>query len=154
MYCQTCGNLLNENLNYCNRCGSKVIGSELTKSANLTGEALSNLSASMGYVGVAGLGGFVGLIAILIGNSVAPELVAVIALIFAATAFGICFLMMRQMSRITGFEQSDREISNRRSAPEQLNVPITGQIEAPRQPFASVTENTTRTLDDVLAKGK
>lgn len=154
MYCQTCGNLLNENLNYCNRCGSKVIGSELTKSANLTGDAMSNLSASLGYVGVAGLGGFVGLIAILLGNDAPPPLIGAIALIYALTAFSISFMMIRQLSRISRLNENSKELPNQKFAFEQLNPAFTGQIEAPRQPFASVTENTTRTLDDVLAKGK
>lgn len=154
MYCQTCGNLLNDNLNYCNRCGSKVTGGGdgLIKRANPTGGAMSNLSASLGYVGVAGLGGFVGLIAILMGNGAPPELVTIIALIFALTTFSICFFMIRQLSRLTELNAPAKEIPNQKLAPDRLNPATGGQIEAARQPFASVTENTTRTLDEVLAK--
>lgn len=147
MYCQSCGNLLNENLNYCNRCGSKVAGGELVKRDGSNDDALSNLSASTGYVGVVGLGGFVGLIAILLGNGASPELAAVIALIFAATAFSICFLMVRQISRLSEIRMSDKKISNRKPALDELNSAAAGQIDQPRELFTSVTENTTRTLD-------
>lgn len=147
MYCQSCGNPLNENLNYCNRCGLKVAGDGLTRRDAPGKNALSNLSEATGYVGVAGLGGFVGLIAILLGNHALPELTAIIALLYAATAFGICFLMIRQISRLSEIKMSDKEISNQKSAVERLNSAAAGQIDAPRELFTSVTENTTRTLD-------
>ncbi len=152
MYCANCGSLIDEKLNYCNRCGNRVAGNELAKPTNPNVSVLENLSSSVGYVGFFGLGGFIGLIAILIGNNVLSELVAVISILYLLTTFGICFLLTRQISRLTGNLISLKENSKHQAAPEQLNAPVTGQIESNRQPFASVTENTTRTLDEVLAK--
>ncbi len=152
MYCANCESLIDEKLNYCNRCGNRVAGNELAKQTNPNVSVLENLSSSVGYVGFFGLGGFIGLIAILIGNNVLSELVAVISILYLLTTFGICFLLTRQISRLTGNLISLKENSKHQAAPEQLNAPVTGQIESPRQPFAGVTENTTRTLDEVLAK--
>ncbi len=112
-----------------------------------TVSVLKILSISTGCVGVVGLGGLIGLIAILVGNRVDPELIAILTILFAATAFGICFMMTRQISRLTGTALPAKENTKQKPAPEQLNTPTTGQIEAPPATFRSVTENTTRTLD-------
>jgi hypothetical protein len=147
MYCATCGSLIDENLNYCNRCGNRVSKDELMKQNDATVSVLKILSISTGWVGVVGLGGLIGLIAILVNNHVVPELIAMLCLLFAATTFGICFMMMRQISRLSGNLLPANENAKQKSVPEQLNAPTTGQIEAPPAAFRSVTENTTRTLD-------
>ncbi len=152
MYCATCGSLIDEKLNYCNRCGNRVAKDELVKQTAVTASVLKSLSVSTGWVGVVGLGGLIGLIAILVNNHVVPELIAILSLLFLATTFGICFLLTRQISRLTDTALTTMENSTQKPVPEQLNAPVTGQIESPRPPLASVTENTTRTLDEVLAK--
>ena len=147
MYCATCGSLIDEKLNYCNRCGNRVAKNELTTQTDATASILKILSISTGWVGVIGLGGLIGLIAILMGNRAVPELIVILSILFLATTFGICFLMTRQISRLTGNLLSTANNSKQDTAPEQLNAPVTGQIEPPRTPFLSVTDNTTRTLD-------
>ncbi len=153
MYCATCGSLIDEKLNYCNRCGNRVAkDGELIKQTDSTASLVRNLSISTDIVGVAGLGGLIGLIAILAGNAgnrAAPELIVILSILFLATTFGICFLLTRQISRLTGNLISTKENSKQKSSPEQLNSPITRQIESPRESFVSVTENTTRTLDKI-----
>ncbi len=153
MYCSTCGSLIDEKLNYCNRCGNRVAkDNELVKHNDAAVSVLKILSISTGCVGVVGLGGLIGLIAILVVNRVLPELIAVLSIMFLAGTFGICFLLTRQISRLTGNLISTKEKDlKQQTAPEQINQSTTGQIESPRQPFQSVTENTTRTLDEVLA---
>ncbi len=147
MYCANCGTLIDENLNYCNRCGKPVAKDELVKHNDAAISVLKSLSVSTGWVGVAGLGGLIGLIAILAVNQVAPELIVIISILFLTTAFSICFLLTRQISRLTETGLSIKENSKQKPAPGQLNPAVTGQIESPRAPFISVTENTTRTLD-------
>lgn len=151
MYCATCGSLINEELNYCNRCGNRVVKNELTTRMDLNVSVLKSLSIATGFVGLAGLGGLVGLITILVGNGVAPKVIAVLSLMFAATAFGICFLLTRQISRVNDSTFTTKQNSKQNSAPEQLNSTVAGQIESPRKPFISVTENTTQTLDKTKA---
>lgn len=147
MYCATCGSLIDENLNYCNRCGNRVAKDELVKHSEATVSVLKSLSIATGVVGFVGLGGLIGLIAILVNNHVVPELITILCLLFAATAFGICFMLTRQISRLSGIALPTKENAKQKQAPEQLSSPTTGQIEAPPATFRSVTENTTRTLD-------
>ena len=150
MCCATCGNLIDENLNYCNRCGNRVAGDKLVKPADSTASLVKSLSIATGLVGVVGLGGLIGLIAILAGNAGnhnAPELIVILSGLFLLTTFGICFLLIRQISRLTDKMLPTKEQANQKFAPEQLNPRVAAQIESPREPFLSVTENTTRTLD-------
>lgn len=150
MYCQSCGNQINDELSFCNRCGNRVAGNELIKQTDSTASLVKNLSIATGLVGVVGLGGLIGLIAILAGNAgnrAAPELIVIISILFLLTTFGICFLLIRQISRLTDKMLSTKENANQKPAPGQLNSRIAEQIESPREPFVSVTENTTRTLD-------
>jgi ABC-type transport system involved in multi-copper enzyme maturation permease subunit len=146
MYCATCGSLLNQELNYCNRCGARV--DKLAVSENKS-EALEYLSMATGFVGLGGLGLTVGLIAILLNFSVQSEVVVMLALAFLATIFGISFLMIRQISQMTNAIQPSQKNVFKNS---QLNSPNTAQLEEPRIPVASVTENTTRTLEKELIK--
>lgn len=144
MYCSTCGTLINTELNYCNRCGARV-----DKLATVENSSAGYLSMATGFVGLGGLGLTVGLIAMLLKNGVAPQVIVMLALAFLATVFGISFMMIRQLSQMTGASQNLRK--NVFENP-QLNSPNTAQLEEPRQPARSVTENTTRTLEKELIK--
>jgi hypothetical protein len=146
MYCATCGSLLNQELNYCNRCGARV--DKLAVSENKS-EALQYLSMATGFVGLGGLGLTVGLIAILLNFSVHSEVVVMLALAFLAAVFGISFLMIQQISRMTNASQPSSKNVFENS---QLSSPNTAQLEEPRIPAVSVTENTTRTLERELIK--
>ncbi|MBA4122225.1 MAG: hypothetical protein H0X72_07155 [Acidobacteria bacterium] len=146
MYCATCGSLLNQELNYCNRCGARV--DKLAVSENKS-EALQYLSMATGFVGLGGLGLTVGLIAILLNFSVQSEVVVMLALAFLAAVFGISFLMIQQISRMTNASQPSSKNVFENS---QLSSPNTAQLEEPRIPAVSVTENTTRTLEKELIK--
>ncbi len=101
MYCQTCGTLIDENLNYCNRCGNRVAKNELATQKNPNSAALQNLAFATGLVGFTGLGGLIGLIAILVSNNAVPELIVILSTLFLAATFAICFMLTRQMSRLT-----------------------------------------------------
>lgn len=152
MYCSTCGTLINEELNYCNRCGKRVAKDELMKHNDAAVSALKILSVSTGWVGVVGLGGLIPLIGILLGNRAAPELIVILSILFLATAFTICFMMTRQISRLIETVSPEKQNSKQNYATERLNSPVTGQIESPREPFISVTEHTTRTLEKIPVK--
>ena len=147
MYCSTCGTLINTELNYCNRCGARV--DKLAVSENKS-EALEYLSMATGFVGLGGLGLTVGLIAILLNKNVVIEAVVILAMLFLATVFGITFLMIRQLSRMT-IPIGSEQISEKPN-PVQLGATNTAQLEEYRQPAQSVTEQTTRTLEEVLLK--
>ena len=145
MFCATCGTPIIQNLNYCNRCGARVEKLATTENSSATGY----LSMATGFVGLGGLGLTVGLISLLLKHGVVPEVVVMLAIAFLVTVFGMTFMMIRQISRMTETAQ----ISNGKpfTIP-QSNAPNTAQLEEPRQPLMSVTENTTRTLEKESVK--
>jgi len=145
MYCSTCGSLIKAELNYCNRCGARV--DKLATVGN--SPATAYLSMATGFVGLGGLGLTVGLIAILLKHAVVPEAVVMLALAFLVTVFGMTFLMLRQISQMSNALPPKKEKFYEKP---QLNSPSTAQLEEPRQPARSVTENTTRTLERELSK--
>ncbi len=146
MYCSNCGTLINTELNYCNRCGARV--DKLAASENKS-EALEYLSMATGFVGLGGLGLTVGLIAILLNFGVIPQVVVMLVIAFLATVFGISFLLIQQISRMTNVSLTSKKNSSEKA---QLNSPNTAQLEERREPVLSVTENTTRTLEKELIK--
>ena len=145
MYCSTCGTEIKLGLNYCNRCGARVDKLAPIENSSATGY----LSMATGFVGLGGLGLTVGLIAMLLKNGVVIEAVVMLALAFLAAVFGMTFLMLRQISQRTNALPPVREKSFENP---KLNSPNTAQLEEPRQPARSVTENTTRTLEKELVK--
>lgn len=145
MYCATCGTEIKPGLNYCNRCGARV--DKLTAPENPF-SASAYLSMATGFVGLGGLGLTVGLIALLLKNGVVIEAVVFLALVFLLTVFGMSFLMLRQISQMTNALPAREKFYEN----PQLNPPNTAQLEEPRQPARSVTENTTRTLEKELVK--
>ncbi|MDQ6788299.1 MAG: hypothetical protein M3033_15955 [Acidobacteriota bacterium] len=147
MYCANCGSPINEELNYCNRCGKRVAGNELATRGDGSVSVLKSLSIATGFVGVFGVGGLIAIIIKLIESGIQSPAVVFLVFFFAATVFGICFLLTRQISRLTETSVSTKRNLKEKLAPEQLNSNAAAQIESPREPFLSVTENTTRTLN-------
>lgn len=148
MYCATCGTLIETKLNYCNRCGARI-----EKTATTSAEMPSsqqNLSMGAGFVGLGGLGLTLGLIAILLKNNVVIEAVVILAMCFLATVFGITFLMIRQLSKMT--KPASGEQTSEKLASAQLGAVNTTQLEEFREPARSVIENTTRTFDKIPFK--
>ena len=145
MYCATCGSLLNQELNYCNRCGARVDKLAIVGDSSATGY----LSMATGFVGLGGLGLTVGLIAMLLKNGVVIEAVVMLALAFIAAVFGMTFMMIRQISQMSNTSQPSSKTVFENS---QLNSPNTAQLPEHREFVSSVTENTTRTLEKDLVK--
>ncbi len=146
MYCSTCGTEIKAELNYCSRCGARVDKLAVGDKS----EALESLSMSTCFVGLGGLGLTVGLIAILLNYNVIPQVIVMLTFAFLSAVFGISFLMIQQLSRMTNSSTSEKILE--KANPVQFGAVNTAQLEEYRQPAQSVTENTTRTLDEVLAK--
>jgi len=149
MYCERCGKKIDEALNYCNGCGTS-----LKRETGSYRTVLTMMIAALSVVGVTGLGILIGLLAVLLDRVSRPEPVFAFAVFYLAAWFGVCFMMMRQISKlidanIAGKISFDPEKS-RQAGPPLVQLPprTTAQLEEYRQP-ASVIENTTRTLDEV-----
>ncbi len=150
MYCSTCGSEIKAELNYCNRCGAKVDKLEKIGGGD-NSRASSYLSITTGFVGLGGLGLTLGLIVILLDNGVIPPVIVMLTLAFLSAVFGICFLMIQQISSMTKTNSGER--TDEKTNPAQLGVVVNPiQLEEYRQPATSVTETTTRTLDKDLVR--
>ncbi len=149
MYCSTCGTLINAELNFCNRCGTKVskIDLEIQKAV------AENLSSAVGYIGGFGFLGFIFVTLILVKNGVPAVALTAISLFYLAALFGVCYLIIQRTSSLSGNPAPAKNDFQDNFQPEQLNSVNTAQLEsAPREPAMSVTDTTTRTLDKELIR--
>lgn len=146
MYCATCGTTVNSKLSYCQRCGSQIVKASAVEKSPTN---LKDLTIVTGVVGLGGLGITLGLIVVLLNFNVVPTVVVILALAFLCAVFGITFWMTQQTSKMFNAAQNPPE---NLPEPAQINLRNAARLEEPRQPPASVVENTTRTLDEVLAK--
>ena len=113
---------------------------------------MQNLIISLVVVSLAGLGSVIGLIAMLLYNGVKDELIALLVVSYLFTLFGIAFMIARQLSKVISSQINKAESSAQVFQPAQLPAPNTAQLEEPRQQPLSVTDNTTRTFDEVFVK--
>jgi uncharacterized membrane protein YvbJ len=148
MYCSNCGSQVKPELNYCSRCGMRVAKNDSEAQKSIA----ENLSSAVGYIGGFGLLGFIFVTLVLVKNGIHPTALVFISLFYLASLFGICFLILQQIKNLPGKSRAEKPESQNDFQNEQLNPADTAQLEAPREPFISVTENTTKTLDEVLIK--
>ena len=148
MYCSKCGSVINDKLNYCNICGGKL-GNDANDSQK---PILLSLIISLSVISIIGLGSVIGLIAMLLNKGVKDEMVVMLVGSYLLTLFGIAFMIARQISKIISPQINKAESANQVFQPAQLPAPNTAQLEEPHQQPFSVTDNTTRTFDEVFVK--
>jgi F0F1-type ATP synthase assembly protein I len=144
MYCSTCGNQIKKGLNYCNSCGSRVADSKEEK----RGSRFQSVSTAIAFIGMGCIVGFLFLVRILLEHNVPEAPMIMIILAFLATVFGISFLLIKQLSPKK--ETSGENIEFQNDVPKSIKSVNTNQLEEPKQQPASVVEDTTRTLEEVL----
>jgi hypothetical protein len=151
MFCQACGSQIQADLNFCNRCGAKVAGPDPAIQKSVA----ENLSSAMGYIGGFGLIAFIFVVYLVVRSGADAKVLIPISFFYLATLFGICFLTLRQIAELTGKSHGRRESRVHDTAqPAYLKPVTTAQLDEPRDLPISVTENTTRTLDEVMIERK
>lgn len=152
MFCSTCGKQVNENLNFCNNCGARI--DSKTDEAQ-TGSFGLNSATVTGGLGMFGLFGFVFLAIKLIEKNLDPGFVFSLLALYVAAIFGLCFMIFRQPANHSFKSRKKEKTDEEYTAPKNLFSENHPQLAAPYQPaVSSVTENTTRTLDEVLVERK
>ena len=151
MFCSTCGKQVNENLNFCNNCGARI---DVKNEEHQERSYGLNAATVTGIMGMFGLFGFVFLAIKLLEKNLDPSFVFALLALFMAAVFGICFLLFRQTSN-QPFKSRKKEKTDEETAPKNLSAATPPQLAPSYQtPISSVTENTTRTLDEVLIERK
>ena len=152
MYCPNCGSTVNKKLKYCNSCGERLSKAAEIDKDGTPGKMLDNILTTLFLVVMFGLGILVGLVAVMLGNNVRPETVAILATIYLVVVFGICFMLLRQVPKLIDARLKTYVDRDELFAPRQLAPVITGQLDEFRAPVGSVTDRTTKTLDKVPVK--
>ena len=149
MYGAKCGSQVNQGLNYCNACGAKLTKEETVKDeANQT---LTHLIAGLCVFGGAGFLFLVGLVAVLLEKNSDPGFITLLVGLYLLVVLSISIALLRLVYRVVNDQIEERKEEKRIG---KLNASETPQLEAPRQPAVSITDRTTRTLEEVLVKDR
>jgi F0F1-type ATP synthase assembly protein I len=153
MYCSNCGNAATSDLKYCKNCGERL-AKEMEDKDGTPGKMLDNILTTLFLVVMFGLGILVGLVAVLMDKSIETKYVVMIAVAYLGAIFGICYTLLSQVPKLV-----DAKLNRNRPAsapdfvpPVQLNARTTAQLDEYHQPASSITEHTTKTLEEVPAR--
>ena len=146
MYCQTCGNEIAVELNYCNRCGANLT---LTTTTLVPAPPVKLVVPSivLGATIIFSLGMIVSAAVQLANVGVPAGAIGALVLFCAATLFGCTALMVRFWTNMIKLQRETMTTTQQpRPVAERQRV---HQLPPRLEPVPSVTEHTTRTFDRV-----
>lgn len=149
MYCSVCGKSLENHLNYCNGCGARIRDSALM----VGNSSMRPFMIAAMLIGGGGLFGFVPLLKELLRSSLDQAaivflLVAYLVAVFAMFSVLVGHIWKRSGDiRIKGADRGADSLTGGESA--GLN---TARLPEYREPVMSVTDHTTKTLDQLPLK--
>ena len=147
MHCSRCGAAINEELNFCSKCGERVRRNEPVDGGKRPKSILETLSAAAIAIGIGGMIFLVGLVAVLLDKA-EPPFVLALAAIYIVSWLAIMILLIRQISRVIEADLKDKKTVPEFVPPGQIAGHGTAQLHEPRDfGIGSVTEHTTRTLE-------
>src|SRR6478672_13452010 len=154
MYCSTCGNQIADHLNYCNSCGARIEKNPLV----ISNSSSSQLSRPLAMTVMMGFLGFIAVLKIVLDNPRLDMPATVMILVaYLVTLFLISAMMVGHMWKTAG---NIRVHAKDPKEPDQYVRPVsfrgtnTNQLDEPKQPIGSITDSTTRTLDEVYVESK
>ncbi len=150
MYCANCGASVAENLNYCKSCGNRIERNPLV----MSNSSSHDLSRTLSLVVVMGVIGFVAVLKIILDNGRLDMPATVMILVAFLSALTIISAMIiGHMWKTAGdFRVHPRrnELEDEYVSPRTFRGRNTNQLGEPDlQPVSSVTDSTTKTLDQV-----
>ena len=149
MYCSTCGKSLNDNLNYCNGCGTRIEKNPLIVSNSAT----PHFAKAAGVIGLVGIVGAIFVLKLLLENHLDPPAIIVILGAYLLTVFLLFSVLVGHVWKHSGNIRIKGAKVAADSDPQASFRGInTAQLDEYREPAMSVTEHTTRTLDNVPVK--
>jgi hypothetical protein len=149
MYCSNCGQSLNGDLNYCNSCGTKV-----ERKAPAVSNSLSKPIAFAAIViGGGGLFAFVPLLRELLRSSLDQALILIILVAYLLTVVLMFSVLIGNARKYLGEEKvKGGSVDDAYVSPASFRSVNTAQLNEPRDPPDSVTDHTTRMLENVQVK--
>ncbi len=160
MYCQACGAEVSEGMSYCNRCGARLVrpAEEDVAVVPQTPQAVVRptaggawaMAAAVALITIIGFGLIFSLVMVFVERGLSLEegrLAVIMAMLFSVLL--IDWLLLRQFTRLTSGKAQAADDATLKPEKKKLPEKTPPQLAAPREPVASVTENTTRTFDPV-----
>jgi hypothetical protein len=149
MYCSTCGQPIDGHLNYCKSCGARV-----EKQPVVVNAANPQLGKALAVTVMIGFSAFVAVLKIVLDNGRLDMPATVMILIAYLTALTlIAGMMVGYMWKTAGdthARMKPREPISGYAPPRSFRGSNTNQLGGPvAAPMGSVTDSTTRTLDEV-----
>jgi hypothetical protein len=150
MFCSGCGTQLQTGLVYCSRCGRRVAEELATASWSVNPLTLTACIAGVGFFA------FMLLIRAMTRSTLPPNLFVPISFVYFGALFGICFMVLKYGHKKSVEPKTDRTLdTGELTAPAYLSPVTTAQLEEARDfGIGSVTDATTRTLDEVTIERK
>ncbi|QQS32342.1 MAG: zinc ribbon domain-containing protein [Acidobacteriota bacterium] len=153
IFCSNCGNRLAEGLKYCNSCGFRLGVEDDNDKEGKPGKMLDGILTTVFLIVLFGLGILVGLVAVMLDKNVMPQLVAIVVIAYLGAIFGISFTLLSQVPKLVDAKLSERKQGRLPAATHQQLEPA-NTAEFIDHPIASVTDHTTRTLEEVPVRRK
>jgi len=145
MYCSHCGTSIPEKLNYCKNCGSRV-----DKNAVIVNNSSSRSAMiAAGSIGVVGLAAVFPLLKILLESRLDQPAVLMVLFGYLVTLFLLVLMPVAYAWRRSGDTIAYTDERNDYAPPQSFRGSVTARLEAMREPAVSVTEHTTRTLNEI-----
>lgn len=151
MYCSFCGQEQPQELSYCNRCGNslRAVGVSLVGQPARVKGTVEAIAAMVVLVTLGGFGLIFALVlAFLKRMGTIPDGGMALSALMLVFLFGIDIMLIRLLTRVLHLGPGASGIAQ----PKTLGEPIRQQLTEPRQPGASVTDHTTRTLPPVYVE--
>ena len=104
--------------------------------------------SSLGYIGGFGFLGYVFVVLVIVKNGVPPNYLVPITFFYFAALFGICYLILKQ-TELFGRNERRRDDVPDNIQPAYLRPVTTAQLREGSDEPASVTDHTTRTLEEI-----
>jgi hypothetical protein len=145
-FCNNCGKPLSDNLNYCSSCGTRVEAQQPV----ILRQGTPMLAIGAVFLGIVGLIGFYPIMTELLHSGVNPPAIFLILVAYLVAVI-LMFSVLTWQSRkgTTEVEPKGNRASEGFGGRDAFRGINTAQLPEPTRQPASVTEHTTRTLDQV-----
>lgn len=153
MYCSSCGVEASSNLNFCSRCGADLTAHADTHPTRICKGSTGYLAIALGFITLGGIIALFTAVVKLAEMGVEAALVGMLGVTSALLIFGIAFLIVRLMMKLNNIEGDKREVRTNRQQKNFASPTTLRSLDEHREgiplPFTSVTEHTTRVLEEV-----
>jgi hypothetical protein len=142
MFCAGCGTQIQSGLNYCNRCGRRIVDDLQFAGGRSNPTVVAGRTAGVGFIS------YIFVLLVMSRSALAPDVYIPVTLFYFACLFGLCFMFLRQGRSTRQTSRTPAEESF--TSPNYLRPVDTAQLEEARDfGIGSVTDATTRTLNEV-----